>query len=106
MKYTEETWKNRYKAVASRLAPKGKGPSDGIVCAIATLEYIKDGLVADKVKSEADVKKSLVELVASLQAKNADGTKISMAGFASNASAAMKAAGMAVAGADEILNMD
>ncbi len=94
MKYTEESWKTAYKNAADKASKIGHGPSDGIVCIMATLAFIKNGLIADKLPADK-VEASIKELFASLQSK-----EVSNGGFACNASAAMKFAGLKAQAAD------
>jgi len=93
MKIDEAKWKAQYKASAEKFGELGSGPSDGIVCVHASIKYIVDGLAEDaKAATEEkpfNVEASLTELFLSCK----DGK---YNGFASNASAAMKAAGLSV----------
>ena len=65
----------------------GWKPASGEVCAIATVRYIRDGLMAKlDDKSKAIVKAECSELIKAIQTSK-------LQGFASNASAASAAAG-------------
>ncbi len=86
MKLDNAKWVESYKKAHKVLGEKGCGPSDGIVCILATLNYIKAGLVADQAKN---AKMTLQE---SFQELFKDCYEGKPQGFASNASAAMKAA--------------
>ena len=100
MKYTEETWKAQYAKTAEIAAKAGRGASDGIVCIMASLSYMKQGLVADGLPKD-QISKAIDELFESLK-----DPKISNGGFACNASAAMKFAGIKTADkADQLLKL-
>ncbi len=84
MKLNNEKWVADYKQAFKELGQKGCGPADGIVCILATLRYLKRGLTEDAV-AKVDVEKGFAELFK-------DCYEGKPQGFASNASAAMKAA--------------
>lgn len=101
MQFNVEKWETAYKKAASDL--KGNGPSDGIVCVLATLRYIRDGVIAEDMTPSAEVLKSKPQLkdsveyaVDALKAgltelyETVNGAK-TISGFASNASSAAKA---------------
>ncbi len=91
MKLDGAKWIESYKKAHGVLKEKGCGPSDGIVCILATLNYIKAGLVADQAKPVAKDAKPMT-LQESFQELFKDCYEGKPQGFASNASAAMKAA--------------
>ena len=66
-------------------------PAAGRCCVIATLRYIRDGLMdaEGKAKGELDIEAELNELIKQVGAKETP----ELAGFASNASAMAKACG-------------
>lgn len=82
--FTAEAFEKVYKATAESEAHKQSGASEGIVCVHATLKYIASLPEAPKGTSEFMAK--LYE--ACFNAKT-------LSGFASNASAAAKACGLA-----------
>jgi hypothetical protein len=87
VKFNLEAWKAAFKKAASDLP--GHGASDGIVCAVASIRLIRDGLLADMTKDgkllpgAEHVKDGANGLIAQLT-----GEKTKLAGFASNASSA------------------
>lgn len=98
MQYNKDAWIAAYKKAVDDL--KTDKPASGLPCAIATLRYVRDGILADHTKHEPgkpaklvamtpdSVKEAINELIKKLSAdKSVDD------GFASNASAAAKAAG-------------
>lgn len=96
MKLNKDKWIADVKRTANDKKIGNKGPTSGKVCAIATLRYIRDNLIDDiygSTPSEEDagaveaIKESFLEMI---QAIAKDGVDY---GFASNASAAAKAAG-------------
>ena len=93
MLYNKDKFVAMYKKVVEQTKQK---PSSGVVCAIATLLVIRDGMVENlggdngKAKDEcAAIRGEINELVKQLTGKDAP----ELAGFACNASAAAKAAG-------------
>lgn len=105
MKYDETKWKTAYVAAAEKCGKIGHGPSDGIVCIMASLSYLKDGLMEEKTGDKpsydkAKLEASFAELFASTQ-----GAKVKLGGFLSNASAAMKFADLKVTTASGTLTL-
>lgn len=89
MKFNADKWVANYKKVVEQTEQK---PSAGIVCALASLVTLKQGLIDDVgAESEAAtaIREGINELIEQLTGENAPETK----GFACNASAAAKAAG-------------
>jgi hypothetical protein len=93
MVYKKESWIASYKKAVTDTAQK---PSSGMVCALATLRVIRDGICDDIGQSDEqsklfceDVRASMNELIKQITKGE------TVHGFASNASAAAKAAGFA-----------
>lgn len=110
MKYDKTKWIECVKKVVAEL--KTKKPTQSKVCAIATARYIRDGLLDDlfstkpgekRTKEDEEqvvaIRESFKELITQL---NTDGAE---AGFASNTSAASKAAGFDTRGENEIAEL-
>ena len=109
MTFNQDTWKATY--IQAAKDSKGHGASDGIVCVLATLRYIRAGLVddiagitPDKINTLADehdrancesIVESLTELFKSCQGAS------KLGGFASNASGAAAFTGLK---ADKVVN--
>ena len=88
MVFSNEKWIAAYKQAASDLPTCG--PADGVVCVLASIRYIRSGLEEDaKATPAKGVRESMAELWNT--AKTAK-----LGGFACNASAAAKAAKLAV----------
>lgn len=93
MVYKKEAWETAIKTAVKDL--NTDKPTAGKVCAIASLRYLRDGLIADHTKAdgtkveftEESIRESFRELIKSVSKDGAD------SGFLSNASAAAKAAG-------------
>jgi hypothetical protein len=93
MTYKKEAWIAAMKKAVADL--KTDKPTSGLPTAIATLRYVRDGVLADHTKASKVIpitaetlKASFSEIITELsKAKGVDD------GFASNASAAAKAAG-------------
>ncbi|HEY5960949.1 MAG TPA: hypothetical protein VIV60_30545 [Polyangiaceae bacterium] len=91
----KETWIAAYKKAVVDLKAK---PTSGLVCALATLRVIRDGICDDLGKDSdesASVRKSMGELIQQIQG-GPKRESFDLNGFASNASAAGKAAGLAI----------
>lgn len=112
MKFDKTVWIASFTKAVKDL-PKN-GASDGIVCALATVRTIRDGIINDvtggKPQTEWDesqndtvnaVKDSLNELI-----KQLTSTGKAEAGFASNASGAAAAAKLKVASGAAVTVMD
>lgn len=97
MQYNKEKWTNAIKKSIEDL--KTSKVTSGRVCAVATVRYIRDGIIDDIIGTKpvdqcseedqaivATIKESLNELIKQVSKSTEDG-------FASNASAAAKAAG-------------
>jgi hypothetical protein len=88
--------KTKWTATLNKVIEKTKAkPSSGVACAVASVKYIADGLCDDIGQADEDAKaicttirECLGELAKQLQQSEQD-----LYGFASNASAAAKAAG-------------
>ena len=90
MKHNNDKWIAAYQKAFADLSKAGiaKGASEGVVCAVATVRVIRDSLLAEFKPDDENadiIKTALNELLQDVQ-----GAKLS--GFASNASAAAKAA--------------
>ncbi len=98
MKYSKAKWLDAVKKAVKDL--NTSAATSGKVCAIATIRYIRDGMVDDIVGDKpiaqytdednamiATVKETINELIQQVSKEGAEN------GFASNASAAAKAAG-------------
>jgi len=93
MKHSKDNW---IKALKQAVTDVEMPPTSGLPCAIASVRIIRDGILADlkanaKLKLSAEIeeaiKASVLELIRDL-----GNPECKMAGFASNASAAAKAA--------------
>ena len=90
MKFDENKWKAALTKAASDL--KGCGPTEGIVCALASIRLIRDSVVENVDADSADViKTELNDLIQQLP-------KIKLQGFCCNASAAAKFAKLEAGG--------
>lgn len=88
MVYKKDKWVAAYKKVVEDL--KTTTPTAGKPCALATLRYIRDNLIDDLGEDHdavPDIRESFKELIKAISSAGAED------GFASNASAAAKAAG-------------
>lgn len=80
MKLSLEKWESAFrKALADQPAC---GAADQVVCAVATLRYLRDGLAAAIPDSAGDIAKEMNEIIREVSA----GAKLN--GFASNGSSA------------------
>jgi hypothetical protein len=87
MKLNSEKWVAAFKQAAADLKEAiGSKPSSGEVCAVATLRVVRDALIESKAGDASKLKAEFSELIQACQ-------KEKLQGFASNASAAAKAAG-------------
>lgn len=103
MKFNADQWKAAYKKAASDLSSQGS--SDGIVCVLATLRYIQNGICDDigGGKPEQDETcQAIRECIAELWA---DCKSAKLAGFASNASSAAAACGLKVEKAKAVVDV-
>ncbi len=97
MKLDEAKWKAAYIKALADLQKQNPtiGASDGIVCAVASIRVIRDGLHEDAGSNESgeEIKAGLNELIGQLSSSTAP----KLAGFASNASSAAAACKLKVA---------
>ena len=95
MQIKKDSWVAEFKTTAEKLKAK-HGPSDGVVCAIASLRYLRAGLMddvgADKSPEAEYARTAITEGINELAKQIMGGEKLF--GFASNASAAAGAAGL------------
>jgi hypothetical protein len=90
MKFNKDQWEASYKKAASDLS--GNGPSDGIVCILASLRYIANGLCDDIGQGDADAKAQCETIRDGIkELYESCNTAKTLSGFASNASSAAKA---------------
>lgn len=87
MKLNKTDWINTIKEVVAKTQQK---PSSGVVCAIASIITIRDGILADMPNLSAD---DAEKITASCKELMKQVASESTYGFAANASAAAKAAG-------------
>ena len=105
MQFDADKWKAAYKKAVSDMSAQNM-PTSGIVCAVATLRVLRDGLIDDIAGSQPiddlpdddqavveTIRDSFAELLKHIQGRLEGKDKPELAGFASNASAAAKAAG-------------
>jgi hypothetical protein len=99
MKISKDSWVAEFKATAEKLKAK-HGPSDGVVCAIATLRYLRNEILSQDIGAEpasgneniAYARVAITDGINELAKQILGGEKLF--GFASNASAAAGAAGL------------
>lgn len=105
MQFSNEQWKTAYKKAVADMRAQNM-PTSGIVCAVASIRVIRDGLIDDIAGDKPieslpsddravveTIQESFSELLKHVQGRLDGVDKPELAGFASNASAAAKAAG-------------